>query len=168
MNEKKAIEKATAEGFLYVYNFEYGCNYKVQKLQENPDVRCVDAKGNVLNLEITMTEDREGDIKEALGRSQHRTISCLENKNVVLPPASCLTSNVTDNIIKIIKNKSVKNYGSNVALVIRDTSGCDWNWECALEEIRKKVNFKEVPFDKGVWILNLDKTKLYRVDTPSL
>lgn len=77
MDEKKAIEKATAEGFLKLFNGHFRTDFAIVELGDAPDVRCRDSRSNELNLEITLTEDRARDIQAALGRSNHKSIEAL-------------------------------------------------------------------------------------------
>lgn len=169
MNEKKKIEKATAEGFLHEYNSRFGTDFAVYELSEAPDVKCRDSNREKLNLEITLTEDRSLDIKAALGRSNHRNIEVLreQNKRVAegkeRPRFSSLSGNVLEQIVGRINKKLIKNYGSNTALVVRDTSGVDWDWNTVVEDLRNRLNLENNPFDKGIWILNCARTKLYKV-----
>jgi hypothetical protein len=80
MTEKKRIEEAMAEGFVTAYNALMGTSYRFDALLDppEPDARCVDADGNSLCLEITMTEDRPGDIKAQMGRSEDRSLQALK------------------------------------------------------------------------------------------
>ena len=73
MDEKAAIERATAEGFLRLYNKETGNTFVVTGVGDAPDIKCQDNQGKTLNLEISLTEDRPRDIQAALGRSEHRS-----------------------------------------------------------------------------------------------
>ena len=77
MSEKTDIEWATGEAFISLYNARFATTYLAQP-SEAPDIHCVDQKGNRLNLEITMTEDRPGDIKALLGRSEDRSLGALK------------------------------------------------------------------------------------------
>ena len=70
MKEKERIEKATAEGFLQLFNGHYNTTFDIVKLTDAPDVRCQDANGDTLNLEITLTQDQDQDIQALLGRSK--------------------------------------------------------------------------------------------------
>lgn len=154
MNEKQAIEKATGEKFLSLYNSKFAANYKVEKVSDNPDLLCRDEKGNVLNIEITLTEDREGDIKALLGRSNHKSLEYVKQHG--MGPVSKLDGNVLENLLNKIENKIHSDYGSNVALVIRDTSGVEWSWGTVLGTIRSRIDLSRNPFDRGVWILSGD------------
>jgi len=62
MDEKKAIERCTADAFLEYYNNKFGASYQIVEHSDNPDIRSQDCNGNKLNIEVTMTEDRAGDI----------------------------------------------------------------------------------------------------------
>jgi len=53
--EKKDIEKATAQGFIKLYNAKMRTTYRIIDHSDSPDTRCVNSDGNKLNLEITMT-----------------------------------------------------------------------------------------------------------------
>jgi len=100
MNEKQKIEQASAEGFIELFNQQFGTDYQIVELGDAPDVRCQDSKGTKLNLEITLTEDRDLDIKAILGKSSHRSTKALaeHNKRVTQgkekPQSSCLSGKV--------------------------------------------------------------------------
>jgi len=173
LDEKKSIEKATAEGFLNLYNTIMGTSYHFDKFLEptDPDVRCVNSDGNIMYLEITITEDRPNDIKAILGRSNHRSSEALKahlkkveaGQASVFEWVSCLEDNVSTMLVGRIHAKLKKDYGSNTALVIRDTSGCDWDWDSAIDDIKSQLNLSQNPFDKGIWILSHYKDRLFRV-----
>lgn len=169
MDEKKAIEKATAERFLMLFNEHFRTDFSIVELSDTPDVKCQDSRNTELNLEITATEDRDRDIQAVLGRSNHRSIEALRlhNERVAqgkeYPQFSALSGNVLDHAVKRISEKLLNSYGSNVALVVRDSSPLDWEWDTVIDDLRAKLNLARNPFDKGIWILNLSKTKLYRV-----
>jgi len=169
LNEKQKIERASAEGFLRLYNTHFNTDFHIEALGDAPDVRCQDPKGEELNLEITLTEDRPRDIQAALGRSNHKSpeVAAEHNKRVAAGEEklefSSMSGNVLDQVADRIKAKQLKSYGANTALVIRDTSGADWDWEYVIEDLKQKIGCAQNPFDKGIWILNLEKTKLYQV-----
>lgn len=171
MDEKVAIEHATAAGFLRLYNRETGSTYAIKSLRDAPDVKCQDDNGNPLNLEITLTEDRPGDIPSALGRSDQRSAQALrehlqrvrEGKASPLDRTSSLSGNVSSAIASRIRSKLEKRYGANAALVIRDASGVDWDWDFVISDLQKELTEISNPFDKGVWILNRSKDRLFRV-----
>ena len=50
-----------------------------------------------------------------------------------------------------------------MALVIRDTSGCDWEWNEVAEDIRSRLDLSRNPFVEGVWVLSRVKDKLFRI-----
>ena len=54
-------------------------------------------------------------------------------------------------------------YGPNTALIVRDSSSCDWEWDEITDELKGKLKLDTNPFDKGVWILNFSKSKLYQI-----
>lgn len=171
MNEKEAIEKATADAFLELYNHEMGTAFSVIKYSDAPDIRCKDIKGNIFNFEITLTEDRPKDIAAALGRFSHRKIDSVGEhladvkvgKANHVENVSCLQENVTEMIVKRIMSKLQMDYGFNVGLVIRDTSPMSWDWELVLDEIKSILTSQRNPFDKGIWIISLCKDKIYRI-----
>jgi hypothetical protein len=169
VNEKQKIEQATAEGYLKLFNHHFGTDFGIVELGDAPDVRCQGSKGQELNLEISLTEDRPRDIQAALGRSNHRSAEALaeHNKRVAegkeKPQFSSLSGNAVDQVIRRINEKLLKSYGPNTPLVVRDTSGADWDWDLVIEELRQNMNLQRNPFDRGIWILNFAKTKLYQI-----
>ncbi len=167
MIEKKEIEKATAKAFISLYNNLFGTSFYIKEYGDAPDIQCEDSKnGGILNLEIVLTQDRPGDIMALLGRSSHKSIEDLKtssNKNETLASFNCLQENVVENCIEVIKRKMKNNYGPNTALVVRDTSPLDWNWEIVINEIRKEIESINNNFDKGIWIISSSKDKLYRI-----
>jgi len=56
-----------------------------------------------------------------------------------------------------------KDMGHSVALVIRDASPLDWNWEYVLEDIRTAIAPYKNPYDKGIWLASYSKGKMYRI-----
>lgn len=171
MNEKEAIEKATADAFVNLYNREMGTSFSIVEYSDAPDIRCKDPKGNVFNFEITLTEDRPKDIQAALGRSNHRSIEALRQhlddvragKANPLERTSCLQGNVTDMIVNRILPKLQKDYGSNVALVIRDSSPVCWDWDLVVDQIKDMLNLQRNPFDKGIWIISFRKDRIFQL-----
>ncbi|HED00425.1 MAG TPA: hypothetical protein ENN18_08580 [Proteobacteria bacterium] len=171
MNEKEAIEKAIADAFVELYNREMGTSFSITEYSDAPDIRCRDPKGNIFNFEITLTEDRPKDIAAALGRSNHRSIEALRQhladvkagKANPLERGSCLQGNVTEMIVNRMLPKLQKDYGSNVALVIRDTSPVCWDWDLVVDDIKSMLTSQRNPFDKGIWIISFRKEKIYRI-----
>ena len=171
MNEKKAIEKETADAFIELYNKKNGSTYRIIEYSDAPDIRCKDSEGNVFNFEITLTEDHPKDIAALLGRSDHRSIESLKKhlaevkagKANPLERVSCLQGNVTEMIVSRIQPKLSKDYGPNVALVIRDTSPLDWPWDEVKEQIDSLLDMKRNPFEKGIWIISYSKDRIYNL-----
>jgi hypothetical protein len=171
MNEKEAIEKATADAFVELYNREMGTSFSIVEYSDAPDIRCKDKRGNTFNFEITLTEDRPRDIQAALGRSNHRSIEALRQhladvkvgKANPLEWVSCLQENVTRMVVSNIIPKLQKDYGSSVGLVIRDTSPVCWNWELVLDDINKIISSYRNSFDKGIWIISYRKDRIFRI-----
>lgn len=168
-SEKKNIEKHTALGFLEHYNSLNSTDFKIEELSEAPDIICRNSNGDYLNLEITLTEDDQGDITCVLGRSDKKSIHNLrqhlknvsEGKETIR--GSSLSGNVKEVLLSRIHGKLKKDYGSNVALVIRDTSGVGWDWETELPGVAKEIENEDLPYDKGIWLLNKSKTRLFKI-----
>lgn len=145
--------------------------FSITEYSDAPDIRCQDPNGNTFNFEITLTEDKSKDIQANLGRSEHRSINSLKRhledvkagKADPLERVSCLQGNVTDMIVSRIAPKLNKDYGSNTALVIRDTSPVGWDWDMVVDQIKSGLNLKRNPFDKGIWILNYSKDTIYKI-----
>jgi hypothetical protein len=171
LNEKESIEKTTGDAFVKLYNREMGTSFSVIEYSDAPDIRCKDMQGNDFNFEITLTEDRPKDIQAMLGRSDHRSIEALRQhladvrcgRANPLERVSCLQGNVTDMILNRIKPKLRKDYGSNVALVIRDASPVPWDWNLVVDHIRNMLSAERSPFDKGVWIITHRMDRIYRI-----
>lgn len=171
MNEKEAIEKATADAFIKLYNSEMGTSFSIVEYSDAPDIHSQYPKGNKFNFEITLTKDRPKDIQANLGRSDHRSLEALKErladvkagKANPLDKASCLQGNVTEMIVSRIQPKLKKDYGSNVALVVRGASSSDWDWGIVIDQIKAQLNLERNPFDKGIWIITCRKDKIYRL-----
>lgn len=156
MNEKEAIEKATPDAFIELYNSEMGIFFSIVEYSDSPDIRCKDSEGNTFNFEITLTEDRPKDIQAALGRSDHRGLEALKKhlddvkagKANPLEGVTCLQSNVTGMVAGRIQTKLNKDYGPNVALVVRNSSPLDWDWDLVAYQIKNMLNLARNPFDK--------------------
>lgn len=148
-----------------------GTSFSIVEYSDAPDIRCRDLKGNMFNFEITFTEDREKDIAAMLGRSDHRSIESLRKhldevkagKANPLERVSCWQGNVTERIFGRILSKLKKDYGSNAALVIRDTSPVCWDWELVIDDINRMLASQRNPFDMGIWIISFRKDKIYRI-----
>jgi len=171
MNEKEAIEEATAKAFIELYNLQMGTSFKIVDYADSPDIRCKDARGNTFNFEIVLTEDKPKDIQALLGRSDHKSIESLRQfnndvRNGQRDPReriSCLQDNVVDMIVSRIQKKLNKNYGENVALVVQDASPLDWEWDRVTEQIRNRLDLSINPFDKGIWIISYSKDRIFGV-----
>lgn len=171
MTEKESIEKATADAFIDLYNSQMGTSYSIVEYSDAPDIRCKDPKGDMFNLEITLTEDRPKDIQAAVGRSNHRSVEALREhladvragKANPLERASCLQRNVTNMIVHRILPKLQKDYGTNVALVIRDSSPVCWDWDLVVDHVKNMLNLQRNPFDKGIWIISFCKDRIIRL-----
>lgn len=157
--EKQAIEKATAEKFLFPYNRRFKTNFVIedQPAPPDPDVICRDLNtGETLALEITLLEDIIGDIGWALGRLK------LPQPTSGLPARSFDLDTLPRLIHSIIKKRH-KDYGSNVALVIRQVFRIPWDFEVELDNIRSMIKLGKNPYDKGIWILSITE-EIIRID----
>ena len=169
MSEKRAIEKATAEGFLALYNQRQNSDFRIVRMCDAPDVRCEDSLGKALNLEITTTEDRPGDIKAVLGRCNSRGAGALRiqlervARNEEKPQYSSLSEVVSSQLFARLQSKMMNDYGANTALVVRDTSGVDWDWHHVIPTIRSRLDFTKNPFSRGIWVLSRAKDRLFQI-----
>jgi hypothetical protein len=171
MTEKQLIERATGDAFTTLFNLLRGTDYVPVEYRDAPDVRCVDSEGSVLNVEVTLTEDRPGDIKARLGRSEDRSLPVLKAhpekvKAGLADPlerVSCLNTNVGRILVQRIRAKMNKRYGPNTALVVRDTSGVDWDWDLVADTVKESLDLIANPFDQGIWVLSTAKDRIFRV-----
>ena len=159
-DEKQRIELGTAKGFLRLYNKHFGTSFRVLAQSDAPDIRCVDDAGHQLGLEITATEDSDRDIQALLGRSDHKSIDALTAQNERVAsglhsPPFVSFEDVKKALVARITSKFNRDYGSNVALVVRDTSGC--------EEVASGLDLARNPFDKGIWVLTRVMDKLFQI-----
>jgi hypothetical protein len=179
VDEKKRIEASTADAFLSHYNQQEGTSYRVVKRDKRdvaPDIRARDERGEILQFDVVQTEDRPGDIKAALGRSESRSLEALEQhveevrtgKADPRDRASKLSRNVIDRLKNRLRKKLKMRYGTNTALVIRDTSGVDWDWNLvkSFQEIVGSV-LKELkvenPYDRGIWLISRSKDRVFHI-----
>jgi len=162
MTEKQQIEKSSAEKFITLYNKKLNTSFEVKKLSDSPDIICEDLVGNQLKLEITLTEDRDGDIKALLGRSEHKSLEHARQHG--MGPASALLGNVAEHVYHRILAKMSKDYGTDVALVVRDVSPLGWDWDIEKSKLTRKLEGASNPFDKGIWILtSSQQDEVFRV-----
>jgi len=66
---------------------------------------------------------------------------------------------VVEKLAERIGKKLCKDYGENVALVIRETS-IPWDSESIVPMIQTWLHGKRVPFDRGIWLLSRDRSRL--------
>jgi hypothetical protein len=173
VTEKNQIELETARAFLRLYNAAMQATYRIVECSDAPDVGCEDENGRKLAIEITLTEEAPGEIRERLGRSprpQHSMERLREQLDRVrggdLDILQILTSTPETRLAQIvgaIRKKLVKRYGDNVALVVRDTSPCDWDWELEVDAIRRQLAGKTNAFSCGIWVLSAGKDRIVRV-----
>ena len=171
VTEKDAIELETAEQFIKLYNSQMCTSFKIVEHADAPDFHCRDKEDNELKIEITLTEDRTGDIQSLLGRSEARSPEALKRhleavergEESIFDWSSCLQGNVSQMAQNRIQPKLYKDYGSNTALVVRDVSPLGWNWEDVIEDLAKSLDLTNNPFDKGIWLISLSRNKIFRV-----
>jgi len=170
-DEKKAIEKATAEAFLKLYNQNMNTSYRIVEHSDSPDIRCEDTQGNKMNLEIVLTEGQPGDIAARLGRANHRSLEALKThlaeldagKASVFDRVSVLPGNLSAMVINRIQEKLKKDYGPNTALVVRDTCPAEPDWDFVVDEIRLHIDLSHNPYDKGIWIISNAKDRIFSI-----
>lgn len=169
MSERHVIERGTAEGFLTLYNRLFETDFKIVEMADAPDARCADSRGNTLNVEVTTTEDRPGDIKALRGRSDSRSLEALRAhvervaRGEEPPQFSSLSDEVSDTLVERLESKLKNDYGPNAALVVRDTSGVDWDWDFVIPTIRSRLNLAKNPFSCGIWVLSRVKDRLFQI-----
>jgi hypothetical protein len=171
MTEKEAIELATAEKFVGLYNSQMGTSFSIVEHSDSPDLRCQDKEGNKLNLEITLTEDRPGDIQALLGRSDARSPEAMKRhkeaeergEESIFDTVSCLGGNVVEMARARIQTKLSKDYGPDAALVVRDVSPLGWDWETVIDGLASVLDHRNNPFDKGIWVIDCGSNKIFRI-----
>lgn len=155
MNEKQKIEKATVDAFVRLFNENEKQDYVVAEYSDAPDATCRNSSGQVIHVEVTLTEDRPGDLPWILGRFKERP-----GKSRI---GSHLRGNVLEQLAKRLDDKMNKRYGERAALVIRDSSGVDWDWEDIAYDVQRMIEDKCNPFGMGIWVVNRTKTRLHRL-----
>jgi len=161
MNENNKIEKITADAFIALYNLKNKSKYIIISYSDAPDIRCKDDSDNIFNFEITLTEDRPGDIQALLNRSDHKTSQSLSTHKC--KGSSCLQSNVIETVVSRIQKKLDKDYGPNTALVVRDTTPTPWNWQNVIDQIGSDLDLSRNPFDRGIWVISNTLDKIYEI-----
>jgi hypothetical protein len=56
-----------------------------------------------------------------------------------------------------------KRYGPNTVLVVRDTSGVDWDWNLVSDTVKQLLQGIENPFDKGIWVVSAAKDRISQI-----
>jgi hypothetical protein len=171
LDEKEAMERETADAFLRLYNSQMACSYDIVKHSDAPDFVCGDKSGRELRLEITLTEDRPGDIQGLVGRSDAGSLEALKRhvraveagEAHPLEWTSCLQGNVLSMVVNRIQRKLEKDYGPHAALVVRDTSPIPWSWHTILGDIAGSLDLKNNPFDEGIWIISFARNEIFRI-----
>ena len=144
MNEKENIEQSTIKVFLSIFNKEYKKHFERFKHSDAPDFICKDeTTNNILNIEITLTQDKVDDIPLLIGhKNDIRDIpeeKVKKMKSGELHYFDAVTVFGTDTLpmfYKTIEKKIQKAYGKGVMLVVRDTSPLDWDYTPYLDTIR--------------------------------
>ena len=108
MNEKQKIEKATVDAFVRLFNEHEKQDYVVAEYSDAPDATCRNSFGQIIHVEVTLTEDRPGDLPWILGRFKERP-----GKNRI---GSHLRGNVLEQLAKRLDDKINKRYGERAAL----------------------------------------------------
>lgn len=155
MKEKEQIERATVDAFCALHNQKYGTSFSVREYGDSPDAVCMTGDGSLFNVEVTITEDRPGDIPWVLGKTEKRPYQGR--------PGSCLQGNVLSQLAKRLQKKVLKRYGGRTALVIRDASGVDWDWEDIKPQVADLIREWGNPFELGIWIVNRPGNRLHRI-----
>ena len=172
MTEKEKIELHTAEQFIDLYNTQMGTSFSIVDHSDVPDIRCLDKEGNQLNFDVTLTEDRLGDIQALLGRSDARSPEAMKKHNEavergeasIFDTVSCLGGNVSQIAIARIQSKIDKmRYGPNTALVVRDVSPLGWDWESVSCNLAASLNLKDNPFDEGIWLISCSSMRICKI-----
>ena len=150
LNEKQQIELATAKAFLELFNHRMGTNFEPVKLSDTPDVRCRDeSTQQILDLEITLLEDRPDDIAYTLGRVQ--VADELSVARVI-----DFRRDVIPRLVDRLKEKLLSVYGKRTALLIRQVGpiwdATDWQRE-APAVVSEVLTGREKHYGMGVWIL---------------
>lgn len=154
-SEKQRIEKTTVDAFVPLFNISQGQDYAILQYGDAPDAECQNRSGQVMQVEVTLSEDNLGDLAWSLGRCDKRPKRT--------PPGNCLQRNALNQLLGRLDDKILKRYGKDTALVIRDSSGVDWDWEYVAVEIRSALGQRFNPYDMGIWILNCTKSRLFRL-----
>lgn len=150
LNEKQQIELATAKAFLELFNQRMGTNFEPVELTDTPDARCRDASTKqILDLEITLLEDRPDDIAYMLGRvevaDELSVARVIDFRRDVIP-----------RLVDRLKDKLLSVYGERTALLIRQVGpiwdATDWQRE-APAVVSEVLTGREKHYGMGVWIL---------------
>lgn len=156
-NRKQAIEYDTAVAFLRLYNQALKTSYEIIELSDIPDVICKDRLTNEeLYLEITLHEDQKGEIPFLLGQTKEKPKS---RSSVALTGRDEHDS--LPALIEAVTKKLLKDYGRQVALVVRHMSSQSWDQD--VEQIKRLLGLQNNPFDRGIWVLTSD-LKIIRLD----
>jgi hypothetical protein len=150
MNEKEQIQKATVDAFVELFNACEKQDFVVEQYGDAPDATCTNSAGKIMQVEVTLTEDRPGDLPWILGRFNERPCKSRTGSH--------LQGNVLQQLAKRLDDKATKRYGKGTALVIRDSSGVDWDWEDVSDEVKRLLKDKANPFDMGIWVVNRENT----------
>ncbi len=171
MTEKETIELNTAERFIELYNSQMDTSFSIVEHSDAPDFHCQDKEGVELKLEITLTEDRPGDIQALLGRSDARSPEAMKRHNEAVERGeasifdfvSCLQGNVSQIAKNRIQPKLDKDYGPNTALVVRDVSPLGWDWETVRDDLKSSLDLRNNPYEKGIWLITSSGSEIFQI-----
>ena len=163
LSEKQKIEKASAEIFLNLYNKKFATNFEIIKLQDSPDIFCIDSSTQEnLYLEITLQEDLVGEIKAILEANKE------PDTDLVSFGVRSFFDDVVPLLIERIKDKSKSFYGEKTALVIRQISPL-WepmDWELVKAGIIQQVgSITSKNYGMGIWVICTDTSTWPASDT---
>jgi hypothetical protein len=133
--EDKRLEYFAAKQFLEIYNRKNRTSFRIELLQDAPDVVC--AQGNeTLDIEVTTVFDYRTDAPKILGRAEG------------LGRAREIGAAISE-INRVINSKSTKNYGSeNCILLLRHGvpifTGVDFRQRIGNFIVPKTHSFKEI------------------------
>ncbi len=150
LTEKERSELATANSFLQLYNALKGTRYESEEVPDTPDVRCRDRESQeVLDLEITLLEDRPDDIAYVLGRVEIAD-------ELSIARVIDFRKDVIPRLIERLEDKLLSDYGDRTALLIRQVgpiwTASDWHRE-APAVVSQVLAGREEHYGMGVWIL---------------
>jgi len=161
MNFTRGVEQRTIDLFLPWYNEHHGNTFQVVKHGDAPDFCCADESGSTLSVEITLMQERDGDIKALRGRTQAHSLEALrEHLELVrlgkADPLDRVRSLAEDGVaaaVRAVVKKLTMAYGANTALVVSETCPLEWDWSLVADQLTTQLAGRRNPFDRGVWLV---------------